>query len=230
MRELWTSAVEFFWGMLRHAYFWGFALFLDPIDLYSRVKPDKSPTFDLPDWIDWSIIAGLFFVSAVLTYHDLRSRMMPHATPNVTLRAAFAYIMRFSKWAGKEPAEIVNKIHDLLSAGGISAWGRDASPGMITVDHIAEYLASVTGKGRPLKGLGPDFWQKHKLEFEPAFDLNGSRNGIAVNFFVGLASSAADIHFSSHEILAAFPRKWAVPTLPWNHKSAKIWKPAALKP
>lgn len=78
MRQLIHSLGLFIRGILRRAYYWGFALLLDPFDIYNRfIKlylPEKwQADMNLPnEWWGFGALIVLLFWSAVLTYHELR--------------------------------------------------------------------------------------------------------------------------------------------------------------
>ncbi len=58
-------------GILKRSYFWLFAIFLDPFDVYSRFKPTMWPVINIPVWLFWAVLGGLFFLTAFLTYLDV---------------------------------------------------------------------------------------------------------------------------------------------------------------
>ena len=98
--EILTALGQFARGVLRRAYFWLFALLLDPFDLYGRFKPSGWPAVTVPTWLFWVVLALLVFWSAFMTSFDLwlRNRnIAPHANRNVGASEAIAYIC-FREW------------------------------------------------------------------------------------------------------------------------------------
>ena len=73
MSALLRSVWLFVFGIVSRVYYWGFALLLDPLDLYGRFKSPTWPELDVPSSLGWGVLAFLVFWSAALTFHEVRS-------------------------------------------------------------------------------------------------------------------------------------------------------------
>ena len=71
MRDLLHALGAFLIGILARFYFWIFALFLDPFDLYSRFKPSNWWDINMPQWIGLTALGLLLLWSAFLTYFEI---------------------------------------------------------------------------------------------------------------------------------------------------------------
>ena len=100
MRALLRSLGAFVAGLLRRFYYWGFALFLDPGDVYSRLAPPnwwRPPA--VPDPWPWVILAALLFWCAVLTYHELRRKHDDEFISDMNPKEMFRYLCDDAKWS-----------------------------------------------------------------------------------------------------------------------------------
>jgi hypothetical protein len=90
MFEFLQSALLFLRGVCRRVYVWGFALFLDPVDLYDRFRRyfdlTSWPELNVPNWLGITVLFGLLFWSAIATYHELRKEVKPYSEREVDLR------------------------------------------------------------------------------------------------------------------------------------------------
>lgn len=87
MRSLLQSFGIYVQGILKRSYFWAFALFLDPFDLYGRFKPPNWPEVQVPNWLGWAVLAALVFWTGLLTYHELRMLTRPYSAREDDLRS-----------------------------------------------------------------------------------------------------------------------------------------------
>lgn len=139
MRALFRSLREFVGGILHRAYYWGFALILDPGDIYGRMAPPhwwRPPS--LPDPWPWVILAALVYWCAVLTYHELRVKhgVKPRGIDaDMTVRQLFKYLidetsyaLRFDDFADRAEA-VRTAIEDQMRMGRIAVWGREKGIG-----------------------------------------------------------------------------------------------------
>ena len=66
-----TSTREFLSGIFRRLYWLLPLLLLDPFDLAERLT---GVNYDVPQWVAWCLAGVGFFMAALLTYHDLRTK------------------------------------------------------------------------------------------------------------------------------------------------------------
>ena len=134
VRSLARSFREFLIGVLRMVYYWGFALVLDPGDVYTRFAPPAWPRPPaVPDPWPWLILSALIFWCAVLTYHELRTRTANDPTWDISMRKAYRYLRLRSNWARQFSnstdcaLRAPGAIEDQLRTGNLQCWGRDKS-------------------------------------------------------------------------------------------------------
>ena len=108
MRALLISLWHFTLGIASRAYFWGFALFLDPGDIYGRLAPsDWWRPIAVPDPWPWVILATLVFWCAVLAYHEQRQRAEIDFVPDMDPKELYRYLWEDSKWGEQFDKKLV---------------------------------------------------------------------------------------------------------------------------
>ena len=166
MRALYRSFREFVGGILHRAYYWGFALILDPGDVYGRMAP---PTWwrppSLPDPWPWVILAALVLWCAVLTYHELRIKhgAKPRGIDaDMTATELFSYLMEQTKFV--EHDEFIDRLEaardsfaDQARMGRLAIWGRRGGAGW-------------GEKPPPLEQISGDFWTLGRLSLNSIHD------------------------------------------------------------
>ena len=121
MRQLIHSLGLFIGGILRRAYYWGFALLLDPFDIYNRfIKPSLPEKWqadmNLPNEWGFGALIGLLIWSAVLTYHELRQeniQLKERARSNRP-KQGFSDQLGFALHIGQTLRDALNNIGDAV--------------------------------------------------------------------------------------------------------------------
>jgi hypothetical protein len=86
------SAIEFLWGVLKRFYIWLPTVLLDPFDLYERYLKQYLPKeyqfdFKLPTPLFLSVLAICLTAAGILTYHELRTKVVSTAANDGRRRA-----------------------------------------------------------------------------------------------------------------------------------------------
>lgn len=236
-RSFWA----FVGAVLRRVYFWGFALFLDPIDLLGRFPKGSLParageylSGAMSTEMQWGIAVGLILWCAFLAYHEQRwLAQQRKPKPTVTLRQVLAYLEHFSTLSHHTQTPFKDAagrlLRDLLSAGQLHAWGRKVG-GVHQVGQIDLVVdAARTNQSSVMVPLDQAFWATHELLIQSADGKDGNRNGLVSNIHIGFGSAATDLHFDAAEVLSQHPRRSFSPIgrkrdCLTNRDEGKIWR------
>lgn len=144
-------------GILARAYFWGFALLLDPFDIIQRIKPEWAEWIIVPTPLAFLILLILLLWCGALTYHELRMKYPDfHFERNGWLQDAVFYAVH-GRWLGQneraldqegqfeKAAKILSEMRDLARDGKFKVWGKEGSS--FAYDLIE-----------------PDYWRNYQID------------------------------------------------------------------
>ena len=156
MREYLISARDLLWGILKRGYFLFFALFLDPVDIYSRFKP-AAWEMPVPDWAIWIAFGVTFALAVFLSFHEARTRPAPKPKrmPLLDLRA---YCKKRGWKFGQSEMDALDFVEALVQGaidGDVEFWGK-----------FDEYGRGPDGSwhDEPLTRIPPEHFKKYRIE------------------------------------------------------------------
>ncbi len=175
-------------GVLRRAYFLLFALFLDPVDVYGRFKPDGWPNMPIPDWTFWAAFWVTLGLAVFFTFHEARQKAQKRLQRFTLLELRDYCGKRGWDVSGNGPHAM--EILDLADAIRQSAifdearlWGR--------IDKFGNGSMGLT-RDEPRTRVPDDHFQSHNLDvigmvhatdnydilsYDPGSDGSPSRGG-----------------------------------------------------
>lgn len=194
--------------MFARAYYWLFALLVDPFDLYNqRLRPSEWPLYELGDNVFWTVLAALVLWTALLTYHDLRvskpraalvgdmplSRVFSHLRPKDYLEEI--RVTDEDGWAKDTGIwELVGgHIKDAASQGRLQLWGRPRSERAF---HAP-----------PLEPIPPEYWRRANFTYD--FLMIDAPNNVQCTFPEPGVVAFHDVRVNAKQLKAIWPRPFS---------------------
>lgn len=165
-------------GIATRAYFLLFALFLDPIDLYSRFFPE-APALPLPGWAIWAVFWGALGVAVLLAYHEVRMKVEKASVrvPLLQLRdfcAQKGWNVTGNGKGALEIFDIADAVQQSVMFGEAKIWGRH--------DKWGQGSMGLT-KDEPRTFIHPDHFKT--FGFDVINLANAKENGEIYTYCVG---------------------------------------------
>lgn len=217
MRTFVAPLFDFLKRVLHRAYFWGFALFLDPVDLLGRF-PENSTLNNLSQELtgmldqsaQFTLAIALILVSAFLAYRDLWlsintdpkqgdwpvEHLILYLRDDASFRVQRVNEEHWWKW-------IEQDILDRLRTGELRSWGRPTLP------NGERRLGIITTK----QPIPVDHWTDHRLPDCVLFLAGHSKETILSHNLLGASLRFHDITVNKEQAKMLWPplgifRKW----------------------
>jgi len=199
MESIFRSASDFALGFLRRFYFWGVAIFLDPVDAWGRISKlftntPSDPFAAIPASWQISVATALVLWSAFMTYHELHKKLDQRENfPDLPARDAFRRVAEKSVFAKQHsndaewPFTLNDEIRGNLRLGRLKSWGRRG------------YQMQLKGYKSPLQPIPEDHWNNYKLQSFDALRDIPLPHGMSSQADGG-GSGYHDVHFKRSEL------------------------------